>query len=78
MWRHVEPVRMRMRVLSDAFIENYVEMEGDGLLGCVGGYKIETRGAQLFSEIDGSHFAIIGLPLLPLLACLRSYGVLAS
>ena len=77
-WRHVEPVMMRMRVLSDAFIEDYVEMEGDGLLSCVGGYKIETRGAQLFSKIDGSHFAIIGLPLLPLLEYLRSQGVLPS
>ena len=77
-WRHAEKVVLRMRVLSDAFIEDYVEMEGDGLLGCVGGYKIEARGAQLFSTIDGSHFAIIGLPLLPLLDYLRAQGVLAS
>jgi septum formation protein len=77
-WRHVEPVILRMRPLSDAFIEDYVEREGDALLGCVGGYRIEARGAQLFSKIDGSHFAIIGLPLLPLLDYLRSQGVLAS
>ena len=77
-WRHVEPVILRMLALSDAFIEDYVEREGDALLGCVGGYRIEARGAQLFSKIDGSHFAIIGLPLLPLLDYLRSQGVLAS
>lgn len=77
-WRHVEPVILRMRALSDAFIEDYVEREGDALLGCVGGYRIEARGAQLFSKIDGSHFAIIGLPLLPLLDYLRSQGALAS
>ena len=77
-WRHVEKVVLRMRSLSDTFIEDYVELEGDGLLGCVGGYKIEARGAQLFSSIDGSHFAIIGLPLLPLLDYLRTQGVLAS
>ena len=78
LWRHVEQVRMTMRPLSDAFIADYVDMEGDGLLGCVGGYQIEARGAQLFTAIHGSHFAIIGLPLLPLLDYLRSQGVLAS
>jgi septum formation protein len=77
-WRHIEPAKLKMRALSDAFIEHYVDQEGDGLLGCVGGYQIEARGAQLFSEIDGSHFAIIGLPLLPLLDYLRSQGVLPS
>ena len=78
LWRHVEQVRMTMRPLSDVFIADYVEMEGDGLIGCVGGYQIEASGAQLFSAINGSHFAIIGLPLLPLLDYLRSHGVLAS
>lgn len=78
LWRHVEQVRMTMRPLSDAFIADYVDMEGDGLLDCVGGYQIEASGAQLFSAIHGSHFAIIGLPLLPLLDYLRSQGVLAS
>lgn len=77
-WRHVERVRMTMRALSSAFIEAYLEAEGDGLLACVGGYRIEGRGVQLFSRIEGSHFAIIGLPLLPLLDYLRVRGVLAS
>ena len=77
-WCHTDKVVMKMRELSDAFIADYVESEGDGLLGCVGGYMIEARGAQLFSTIEGSHFAIIGLPLLPLLDCLRSQGILAS
>lgn len=77
-WRHVDHVRMTMRPLSDAFIADYIGMEGDCLLGCVGGYRIEGRGAQLFSAIDGSHFSIIGLPLLPLLAYLRTSGVMGS
>jgi septum formation protein len=77
-WRHIERVRMTMRPLSDAFITDYLDQEGDALLSGVGGYRIEGRGIQLFSRIEGSHFAIIGLPLLPLLDYLRTRGVLAS
>ncbi len=77
-WRHVERVRMTVRSLSDAFIDDYLDAEGDALLGCVGGYRIEGRGAQLFSRIEGSHFAIVGLPLLPLLDFLRTRGILAT
>jgi septum formation protein len=75
-WRHIERCKMSIRPLSDAFIEEYVEAEGDVLLGCVGGYRIEGRGVQLFSRIDGSHFGILGLPLLPLLDILRTRGVI--
>lgn len=77
-WRHVERVRMTVRPLSDAFIDDYLEAEGDALLGCVGGYRIEGRGVQLFSRIEGSHFAIVGLPLLPLLDTLRTRGSVAT
>jgi septum formation protein len=77
-WRHIERCKMSIRPLSDAFIEEYVEAEGDVLLGCVGGYRIEGRGVQLFSRIEGSHFGILGLPLLPLLDILRTRGVIPS
>lgn len=77
-WRHVELAKMTMRPFSDAFIDDYVATEGNVLLGCVGGYRIEGPGVQLFSRIEGSHFAIIGLSLLPLLDYLRTRGVLAS
>jgi septum formation protein len=77
-WRHVERVTMTMRPLSDAFVADYLEAEGDALLGCVGGYRIEGRGVQLFSQIEGSYFAIVGLPLLPLLDTLRARGILAK
>lgn len=69
---------MTMRPLSEAFIEQYIAAEGDVLLGCVGGYRIESRGVQLFSRIEGSHFGILGLPLLPLLDILRTRGVIPS
>ena len=67
-----------MRPLSDAFIADYVTDEGAAVAGCVGGYRIEGRGVQLFSRIEGSHFTILGLPLLPLLAWLRARGDIAS
>jgi septum formation protein len=77
-WRHIERCKMTIRPLSNAFIEEYVEAEGDVLLGCVGGYRIEGRGVQLFNRIEGSHFGILGLPLLPLLDILRTREVIAS
>jgi septum formation protein len=77
-WRHVERAKLTMRPLSDAFIADYVTDEGAAVAGCVGGYRIEGRGVQLFSRIEGSHFTILGLPLLPLLAWLRVRGDIAS
>lgn len=73
-WRFVDSVKMTMRPLSSAFIDDYVTREGDNVLGCLGGYQIEASGAQLFARIDGSHFTIMGLPLLPLLDFLRLRG----
>ena len=77
-WRHIETVTLRMRVLSDTFITDYVAREGASVAGCVGGYRIEGEGVQLFDRIDGSHFAILGLPLLGLLGWLRATGAVAS
>ncbi len=78
LWRHVGEARMSMRNLTDAFISDYLAHEGEGLLSGVGGYRIEGRGIQLFERIEGSHFNIIGLPLLPLLAFLREAGALSA
>jgi len=77
-WRHVERVRMVVRPLSDAFIDAYLDADWEELRWCVGCYRIEGPGAQLFSKIEGSQFAIQGLPLLPLLDFLRVRGVLAA
>ncbi|QGP79616.1 Maf family protein [Sphingobium sp. CAP-1] len=77
-WRHVERVRMTVRPLSDAFIASYLDSDWDELRWCVGCYRIEGPGVQIFSKVEGSQFAIQGLPLLPLLDFLRVRGVLAA
>jgi septum formation protein len=77
-WRHVSPAKMTMREFTDAFLDRYLEAEGEAILGSVGGYRLEGRGAQLFSRVEGDYFAILGLPLLPLLAYLRQLGALAD
>jgi nucleoside triphosphate pyrophosphatase len=77
-WRHVERARMTMRDFSDAFLDAYVAAMGDRLLATVGGYALEDLGAQLFERVEGDYFAILGLPLLPLLGALRERGALAS
>lgn len=77
-WRHVDRARMFVRPLSDDFIRAYLDMEWPAVAGCVGCYRIEGPGVQLFSRIEGSHFTILGMPLLQLLDYLRVRGLLAA
>jgi septum formation protein len=77
-WSGIETVELSMRPLSDDFLSMYLDQEYQAIRWSVGGYRIEGLGAQLFDRIEGSHFAILGLPLLPLLAFLRERGVLPS
>ncbi len=77
-WRHVDRAKMTVRSLSEAFIQSYLDLEYDQIAGCVGGYRIEGPGVQLFARVEGSHFTILGLPLLPLLDYLRIRGVIES
>lgn len=77
-WRHIERVKLTMRPLSDAFIARYLDGDWDECRWCVGCYRIEGPGAQLFTGVEGTQFAIQGLPLLPLLDYLRTRGILAS
>jgi septum formation protein len=72
-----QTARLTMRPLTPAFIEAYLDTVGDTAFSSVGGYQIEGLGAQLFERIDGDHFTILGLPLLPVLAALRDLSVLA-
>lgn len=73
----VETARLSMRPLSEAAIEAYLDAAGPGILGSVGCYQLESLGVHLFERIEGDHFTILGLPLLPLLGALRREGVLS-
>jgi septum formation protein len=77
-WWQSETVALTMRPLGDAFLEAYLDREYEAIRWSVGGYRIEGPGVQLFDRIEGSYFAVLGMPLLPLLAYLRERGVLAS
>ena len=77
-WQHVATPRLVMRDFSDAFLGEYLAMEGEVLTTTVGAYRVEGPGMQLFDRIEGEHSAIMGLPLLPLLEFLRQYGALLA
>ena len=75
-WRHVSTARLTMRVLSDAFIGRHLDRVGESVLASVGAYQLEGEGIQLFEHIEGDYFTILGLPMLPLLAQLRSMDMI--
>lgn len=78
LWHGTDRARLVMRPFSDAFLEAYLDRVGEAAYGSVGGYQVEGPGVQLFSAIEGNHFTILGMPLLPLLAFLREQGVVPS
>jgi septum formation protein len=75
LWHHSESATLTMRSFSDGFLDAYLAAVGDAALASVGAYQLEGPGAQLFAHIRGDYFAILGLPLLPLLDFLRNHGV---
>jgi septum formation protein len=77
-WSGVDTATLRMRAFSPAFLDAYLAAEGAALLACVGSYRLEGMGAQLFEAVEGDYFTVLGLPLWPVLAELRRTGVLRS
>ncbi|MFH1794633.1 MAG: Maf-like protein [Pseudomonadota bacterium] len=76
LWGHVSVARMTMRTLDPAYIGRYLSRVGDQVLRSVGVYQIEGEGIRLFDSIEGDHFTIVGMPLLPLVAELRRLGAI--
>ena len=74
LWCHSAVALLRVRSLSEAFIQDYLDWEWPEVAGCVGVFRIEARGVQLFDTIEGDHFTVLGMPLLPVLAALREFG----
>jgi septum formation protein len=70
-WSHVAMATLKVRDLSDDFIERYLVAEWPEVSQCVGVFRIESLGVQLFESIDGDMFTVLGMPLLPLLGALR-------
>ena len=75
-WRHVGAARLTVRPFGEEFLDRYLDAEGDAVLSTVGGYRVEGRGAQLFSRLSGDYFSILGLPLLEVLGFLRARRML--
>jgi len=77
-WNHVGEAILHVRPLSDSFIADYLDAEWPAVGHCVGVFRMEGRGVTLFDQVEGDHFTILGMPLLPLLGALRERGLLAS
>lgn len=77
-WRHVATAALDVRKLSDSFLDAYLDAEWPAIAGCVGAFRIEGPGVQLFERLGGDHFTILGMPLLPVLDYCRTRGVIAA
>jgi septum formation protein len=67
LWEYADHAALGMREFEDDFLDRYCVKAGDALTTCVGGYELEGIGVQLFSNVQGDYFTILGMPLLPLL-----------
>lgn len=77
-WSAVQIAKLAVRDLSAAFIDDYLDAEWPEVGYCVGVFRLEGRGVQLFDRIDGDYFTILGMPLLPLLGALRERGMVSA
>lgn len=75
-WEYAAMASLHMIEMSEEFIEDYLSSEWPAVSGCVGVFRIESRGVQLFERIEGDYFTVLGMPLLPVLGALRQFGEL--
>ncbi|MFA7595512.1 MAG: Maf family protein [Novosphingobium sp.] len=78
LWCRSAVALLRVRPLSEGFIRDYLDVEWPEVAGCVGVFRIEARGVQLFETIEGDHFTVLGMPLLPVLSALREFGEIGA
>jgi septum formation protein len=76
LWNHVSEAELTMRMFTDNFLDRYISRQGKNILEAVGCYKMEEGGVRLFAAVRGDHYAILGLPIVPLVTFLESQGVL--
>lgn len=77
-WDYIGEAILHFRPLSEGFIADYLDAEWPAVGQCVGVFRMEGRGVTLFDQVEGDHFTILGMPLLPLLGALREHGLAAS
>ena len=77
-WSHAETAQLHVRPLSEQFIAQYLDREWPEVGYCVGVFRMEGRGVTLFDRVEGSHFTILGMPLIPLLGALRERGLIPA
>ena len=77
LYDRVEVARLTMRTFADEFLDRYIDTAGSAVTASVGAYQLERTGVHLFSRVEGDHFTVLGLPLLPLLGFLRNQGLVA-
>jgi len=77
-WSYAGQAILHVRTLSDDFIHTYLEAEWPAVGHCVGVFRMEGRGVTLFAQVEGDHFTILGMPLLPLLGALRERDLVAA
>ena len=77
-WCHADCAYLQVRALTDTFIADYLDAEWPEVGYCVGVFRLEGRGVQLFDWIDGSHFTVLGMPLMPLMGALRTRGLVPA
>ncbi len=78
LWGHSDRAVLQLRELSESFIASYLDQEWPAVASCVGVFRIESMGVQLFSSIEGNYFTVLGMPLLAVLQALREYGELGA
>src|SRR5205823_2326651 len=77
-WIHADTATLQVRILSEEFIASYLDAEWPEVGYCVGVFRMEGRGVQLFERVEGDYFTILGMPLIPLLGALRERGLLPA